>query len=103
MVIAKTQYFYPTRRNYGITFPVILNIRFVNWAIHFDHQPGSVTIEIYNEAVNDLLATKVKAVQPIRPQMLPENFLLRRHLTPKLFGPLPQRAIHLLPNHYISS
>jgi hypothetical protein len=103
MVIAKTQYFYPTRRNYGITFPVILNIRFVNWAIHFDHQPGSMAIEIYDEAVNDLLAAKVKAVQPIRSQISPEDFLLHCHLTPKLFGSLPQRCIHLLPNHYISS
>ena len=38
----------------------------MDWPIYFNYQANGVTIEIYNEASNDLLAAEVQASQAIR-------------------------------------
>jgi hypothetical protein len=48
-------------------------------AIYFYYQAGSVAIEVYNEAVNDLLAAEVEPLEAVAAQRRPESPLSRRH------------------------
>ena len=47
-----------------------------------------MTVEINNKAIDDLLPSKVKAVKPIRTQVLPELFFFFCH-------PISQTVRHL--------
>jgi hypothetical protein len=50
-------------------------------AIHFHYQAGSVAIEVYDEAVNDLLTAEVEPLEAVAAQRRPESSLSRRHST----------------------
>jgi len=41
---------------------IVLFLNFVHWTVHLHHQPSLVTIEIYNQTVNNLLATKMESI-----------------------------------------
>ena len=91
-----------TRCQNTITFCIVLDLLMMNTAIHFDHQSSSMTVEIHNKSINDLLPTKVKPLQSIGAKTFPENALFFRHLTTKHSCPLHLIRIHSLPNNNIS-
>lgn len=76
---------------YLVTLGVVVYLLFVNPAIHFDNKRSRVAVEVHDEAVNDLLAAKLKPVQSVVPQVLPERSFFRSHVPTQFFGaqPLP--------------
>ncbi len=68
-----------TRCKNTITFCIVLDLLMMNTAIHFDHQSSSMTVEIHNKSINNLLPTKVKPLQPIgrrRSQRMPSSSVI---------------------------
>ena len=63
----------------------------MNAAVNFYGKASGVAIKVHNKPINNLLAAKVKTFQTIAAQMLPEDLLLVRHLTPEFFGALDFR------------
>jgi len=55
-------------------------------AVHFHYQAGGMAIEVHDEAVNDLLAAEVQALEAICAQGCPEPSLGRRHGTTQLLS-----------------
>lgn len=43
-----------------VAFPVLLLLHRMHRSIHFDHQPGGVTVEVYDAAMDHLLAAKME-------------------------------------------
>jgi hypothetical protein len=57
----------------------------VKVAVHLDHEASGMTVEVCDEPKQNLLPAKVKPVELIAAQPLPQNFLGRPHLASKLF------------------
>jgi hypothetical protein len=75
----------------------------VDAAIDFHHQPSCVAVEIHNKSVDDLLATKVKAVQPISAKMSPQDLLLLSHPAMKFFSTLHFSFVNPLSGDDVAS
>src|SRR3712207_6487337 len=58
----------------------------MNWSVHLDDKSGSVAVEVGNEAVDDLVAAEVEALQLVSAQCSPELRFCRRHFLPELLG-----------------
>jgi hypothetical protein len=71
----------------------------MNASIHFHDQSCSVTVEINDEAVDDLLATKVPSTQLIAAKPLPEHAFLFGHLSSQLFGTLNLDELNTLSDN----
>jgi len=57
----------------------------VNWAIYFHDKRGGMTIEIRNEAVNDLLTTEINTHTALT-QAIPKHEFRRCHVSAHLSG-----------------
>ena len=84
MSVREAEYLQAARCNHLVAMSVIILTASVNGAIYFDDQSRRMTIEIGNEAVKNLLAAKMQAVQAIIAQSLPEKPFRRRHPLPHL-------------------
>ena len=43
----------------------------MNFTIHFDNQPGHMTVKVNDKAINHLLSAKVQTLKTICAQLLP--------------------------------
>ena len=62
-----------TRCKNTITLCIVLDLMMMNTAIHFDYQSSSMTVEIHNKSINNLLPTKVKPLQSIGAKDVPRE------------------------------
>jgi hypothetical protein len=74
-----------------------LKLRFMNTAVNLDNQPGRMAVEVHYEAIDNLLAAKVKTGKLAASKPLPQHGLVRRLLRPK-----PPRQLPLLVTMAIS-
>ena len=79
LVVRKSQYLQFARRQNHVAFFIVTGPQKMHLSVKLHNQAGSVTIEVYDEAINDLLPAKMESLQPIGPQRLPQGFLLGRH------------------------
>ena len=79
-VVGETQDGKATPNENGVALMVGLVLILVNWPVDLDHQRERVAIEIDDEAVDDLLPTKLPPTEPIRAQFLPQSTLGGGHL-----------------------
>jgi hypothetical protein len=70
----------PSRGQDAIALPIALNGVVVYRAVHFDNEARRMTVEVNDEAVNDLLAAEVKPAEAASPYALPKLRLSPRHL-----------------------
>lgn len=54
-----------------VAFGIIIFLFVVYWAINLDNKSGSMAVEIYNVPIYDLLSSKMKTFEFIRPEMAP--------------------------------
>ena len=55
-----------------LTFTVILLLKFMNRPINFYHQPYLMAVEIHNEPIDYMLTSKMKTIQPITTEIMPQ-------------------------------
>ncbi len=74
----------------------MFSLRSMHWPIDFDHKADSVAVEIYDEAIDDLLPAEVQASEAVGPEPLPKHLLLFRLIVAKptgLFGLLSSNSL----------
>ena len=54
------------------TFTVIFLLKSMNRPINFYHQLHLVTVEIHNEPIDYMLTSKMKTIQPITTEIVPQ-------------------------------
>jgi hypothetical protein len=76
--------------------PVIIFLLLMYPAVDLDHQAYLITIEIRYESVDDLLTAKVKSIQLILADHIPEAFLGEGHLPAECLGEKQFLVVDLL-------
>ena len=71
LIVRKSYYFQPSSKKNFTAFVIIFFLFFMNITIHLNHQRSSVTIEVDDKTINDLLATKMPTIVAICPQLRP--------------------------------
>ncbi|BDI30056.1 hypothetical protein CCAX7_21070 [Capsulimonas corticalis] len=67
----------------GVSLLIVFLLVQMHASVNFHHKICRMAEEVYNEAVNDLLLTKVQALKTAATQMHPELSLRRRRITSK--------------------
>lgn len=60
ILVTDTNHVQATRGKRAIPRHICVNAGFMYWPVNFDHQARRVTVEVHDEAVDDLLATKAQ-------------------------------------------
>ena len=58
----------------------------MNTPVNLENETCSMTVEIHDEAFDDLLTPEVKTIQAITAQRIPQRGLSGSHLMPEAFG-----------------
>jgi hypothetical protein len=80
LVVTKAQNVEARGLQAPIASRVVIGLRLVHGPVHFNHQAGGVAVEVHDEPADDLLATKVEAVQAIGAQGVPQALFGRRRI-----------------------
>ncbi len=67
LIIGDSQNAQVSRCKNLIAFCIVVTLLTMDLAVQFYHELSSVAVEIDDETVDDLLASKVKPFEPIRP------------------------------------
>ncbi len=76
-------------------------LRLVSCAINFDGQCGTMTVEVRDEAADNLLAAKMKPAQFVRTKSLPEDSLRGGHASSHSASGLSFPFVNLLADDYV--
>ncbi len=76
---------------------VVVFLTVMGGAIQLNRQARRMAVEIHNETPNDLLTTKMRAMELVRPQHTPQKPLRWRHRMAHLLRPCQFDRINPLP------
>jgi hypothetical protein len=88
----------PAEREDFVPPCVVLRLFIMNAAIDFDDDTDRVAVEVHDETIDHLLAPKVKSIEPISPEMLPQERFRRGHRAPQFSSASKLPRFHLLPD-----
>lgn len=85
---------------FPITFLIVLSSSRMHVAIHLDHKPDGVTIEIHDESRDDLLSAEMEVIDLIATQGSPQESFSPRHFFAQLLGPEQLLLADPLPQYH---
>ena len=85
---------------YFVAGGVVFLLRAMDGAVKLDDEAGSMAVEVYDEAVYDLLATPTYASKLTSAQTIPEQLFRAGHVLPEFSGALDLHRFDPLAEHY---
>ena len=98
LIICKSNNSKTTGNQLIFPFLIIILLKLMDTAIHFNNQGVLMTIKISHISIDNLLSAKMQPIQFIRSHFLPKNAFGRCHIPTHLLRPF----MHLIRNRLTS-